>query len=57
MFEDKVANERQEAEKGGMTFLTLTDRDKWVEKSRPVWAEFGKATPGAAELIELIECG
>jgi tripartite ATP-independent transporter DctP family solute receptor len=57
VFEDKVTNARQEAEKGGMTFLTLTDRDKWVEKSRPVWAEFGKATPGAAELIELIERG
>jgi tripartite ATP-independent transporter DctP family solute receptor len=55
VFEDKVANARQEAEKGGMTFLTLSDRDKWVEKSRPVWAEFGKATPGAAELIELIQ--
>jgi tripartite ATP-independent transporter DctP family solute receptor len=55
VFEDKVANARQEAEKGGMTFLTLSDRDKWVEKSRPVWAEFGKATPGAAELIDLIQ--
>jgi TRAP-type C4-dicarboxylate transport system substrate-binding protein len=57
VFEEKVAHARQEAEKGGMTFLTLSDRDKWVERSRPVWAEFGKATPGAAELIELIQRG
>jgi tripartite ATP-independent transporter DctP family solute receptor len=55
VFEDKVAAGRQEAEKGGMTFLTLSDRDKWVDRMRPVWEEFGKSTPGAAELIQIIQ--
>lgn len=57
VFEEKASHARQEAEKGGMTFLTLSDRDKWIEKVRPVWAEFGKSTPGAAELIEIIQRG
>jgi tripartite ATP-independent transporter DctP family solute receptor len=55
VFEEKVAAGRQEAEKGGMTFLTLSDRDKWVDRVRPVWDEFGKSTPGAAELIQIIQ--
>jgi hypothetical protein len=38
-----------------MTFVELTDRDKWVDLLRPVWAEFGKSTQGAAELIELVQ--
>jgi TRAP-type transport system periplasmic protein len=38
-----------------VTFTELTDRDKWVDRVRPVWDEFGKATPGAAELIKIIQ--
>jgi TRAP-type C4-dicarboxylate transport system substrate-binding protein len=57
VFEEKAAMGRQEAEKGGMTFLALSDREKWVDRVRPVWAEFGKSTPGAAELIEIIQRG
>jgi TRAP-type transport system periplasmic protein len=55
VFEQKVANAQGEAEKGGMTFLTLSDRDKWIEKVRPAWDAFGQATPGAAELIQIVQ--
>ena len=39
----------------GLGDLELTDRDKWVELSRPVWAEFAKSTPGATQLIETVQ--
>ncbi|WJR77296.1 TRAP transporter substrate-binding protein [Bradyrhizobium sp. NP1] len=55
VFEDRTASAREEAKKNGMTFVELSDRDKWVEAMRPVWEEFGKATPGAAELIKTIQ--
>jgi tripartite ATP-independent transporter DctP family solute receptor len=55
VFEDRVVAGEAEAKKNGMTFLTLTDRDKWVDAVRPVWAEFGKTTPGAAEMIKAIQ--
>lgn len=55
VFEEKVAKAQAEAEKGGMTFLTLSDRDKWIEKVRPAWDAFAKATPGAADLIKIIQ--
>lgn len=55
VFEAKLANARQEAEKGGMTFLELTDREKWVDRIRPVWDAFGQSIPGAAELIKIIQ--
>lgn len=54
VFEDRSAGAMEEAKKNGMTFLELSDRDKWIEASRPAWDEFGKSTPGAAELIEII---
>jgi len=56
-FEDKAASAKQEAEKGGMSFLTLSDREKWVDRVRPVWEEFGKSTPGAAGMIREIQEG
>ncbi len=55
VFEDKMAGAFQEARKNGMTFLELNDREKWVAAVRPVWDEFGKSTPGAAELIQIIQ--
>jgi tripartite ATP-independent transporter DctP family solute receptor len=55
VFEQKVASAQAEAEKGGMMFLTLSDRDKWIEKVRPAWDSFAQATPGAAELIKIIQ--
>lgn len=54
-FEDRSAGAMEEAKKNGMTFLELSDREKWIEASRPVWAEFGQSTPGAAELIEIVK--
>ena len=54
-FEDRSAGAMEDAKKNGMTFIELTDRDKWVDLVRPVWDEFGKATPGAAELIKIIQ--
>jgi hypothetical protein len=41
--------------KNGMTFLELEDREKWVDAVRPVWNDFGKNMPGAAELIQIIQ--
>ena len=38
-----------------MTFHELSDRDKWVDLMRPAWDDFGNATPGAAELIKIIQ--
>jgi tripartite ATP-independent transporter DctP family solute receptor len=54
-FEDQSAAGVEEIKKRGMTVLELSDREKWIELSRPVWAEFAKSTPGAAELIEVIQ--
>ncbi len=55
MFEDRTAGAQEDAKKNGMTFHELSDRDKWVDLMRPAWEEFGKATPGAAELIKIIQ--
>jgi tripartite ATP-independent transporter DctP family solute receptor len=55
VFEERTAGALEEAKKHGMTFVELTDRSKWVEAMHPVWEEFGKATPGAAELIKIIQ--
>jgi tripartite ATP-independent transporter DctP family solute receptor len=55
VFEDRSAGALEDAKKNGMTFVELTDRDKWVNLARPVWDEFGKSTPGAAELIKIIQ--
>lgn len=55
VFEDKLSAGEAEAKKNGMTFLTLSDRPKWIEAMRPVWDEFGKSVPGAAELIRVIQ--
>jgi tripartite ATP-independent transporter DctP family solute receptor len=55
VFEQKETTAQAEAEKGGMTFLTLSDRDKWIEKVRPAWDAFAQSTPGAAELISAIQ--
>ena len=55
MFEDKLASGEAEAKKSGMTFLSLTDRPKWIELMRPVWDDFGKSVPGAADLIRAIQ--
>jgi tripartite ATP-independent transporter DctP family solute receptor len=54
-FEDKTAGAQEDAKKNGMSFHELTDRDKWVDLMRPTWDAFGKATPGAAELIKIIQ--
>jgi TRAP-type transport system periplasmic protein len=54
-FEDKTAGAQEDAKKNGMTFYELSDRDKWVDLIRPAWEEFGKATPGAAELLKIIQ--
>lgn len=55
VFEERLVSGEAEAKKNGMTFLTLTDRDKWVDAVRPVWAEFGKSVPGGAEMIKAIQ--
>lgn len=55
VFEDRNTGAIEQAKNNGMTFVELTDRDKWVDLARPVWEEFGKATPGAAELIKIIQ--
>lgn len=55
VFEDRSAGALEQAKKNGMTFVELTDRDKWIDLMRPVWDEFGKATPGAAELIKIVQ--
>jgi len=55
VFEDKMAGGFQEAKKNGMTILELSDREKWVDAVRPVWDDFGKNMPGAAELIKIIQ--
>jgi len=39
----------------GTRFLTLSDRPKWIEAMRPVWNDFGKTVPGAADLIRVIQ--
>jgi len=54
-FEEKTAGAEDDAKKNGMTFHELTDREKWVDLIRPEWEAFGKATPGAAELIKIIQ--
>lgn len=55
VFEERMAGGFQEAKKNGMTFLELEDREKWVNAVRPVWDDFGKNMPGAAELIQIIQ--
>jgi tripartite ATP-independent transporter DctP family solute receptor len=55
VFEDRSAGALEQAKKAGMIFADLTDREKWVDVMRPVWNDFGKATPGAAELIKIIQ--
>jgi TRAP-type C4-dicarboxylate transport system substrate-binding protein len=55
VFEDRMAGGFQEAKKNGMTFLELEDREKCVDAVRPVWNDFGKNMPGAAELIQIIQ--
>jgi len=55
VFEDKLSAGEAEAKKYGMTFLALSDRPKWIEAMRPVWDEFGKTVPGAADLIRVIQ--
>lgn len=55
VFEDQSATAIEEIKKKGVTVLELADREKWVELSRPVWAEFANSTPGAAELIEAVQ--
>jgi tripartite ATP-independent transporter DctP family solute receptor len=55
VFEERSAGAMAEAKKNGMTFLELSDREKWIEASRPAWDEFGKSTPGEAELIDIIK--
>lgn len=55
VFEDRTAGAQEDAKKNGMAFNELTDREKWVDQVRPVWEEFAKATPGAAELIKIIQ--
>lgn len=54
-FEDRSTGALEEAKKNGLTFVDLQDRDKWVEAIRPVWGQFAKATPGANELIKIIQ--
>ncbi len=55
VFEDKLASGEDEAKKNGMTFLSLADRPKWIELMRPVWDDFGRTVPGAADLIRVIQ--
>lgn len=55
VFEDRVNAGFEEIKKNGMTVLTLSDRPKWVEVMKPIWDDFGKRTPGAADLIQIIQ--
>jgi TRAP-type transport system periplasmic protein len=55
VFEDQSSTAIEEIKSRGVTMLELTDREKWIEQARPVWAEFAKSTPGAAELIEAVQ--
>lgn len=55
VFEDRSSGALEEAKKNGMTFVDLQEREKWVETVRPVWDQFGKSTPGASELIKIIQ--
>ncbi len=55
VFEDKTAGGFEEAKKNGMTILELSDRQKWVDAVRPVWDDFAKNVPGAAELIKAVQ--
>lgn len=55
VFEDKLSSGEAEAKKNGMTFLALSDRPKWIDLMRPVWDDFGKTVPGAADLIRVIQ--
>ncbi|HZQ15033.1 MAG TPA: TRAP transporter substrate-binding protein [Pseudolabrys sp.] len=55
VFEERLASAKEDCIKNGMTFLELTDREKWVEKVRPAWAEFAKTVPGAAELVQAVQ--
>lgn len=55
VFEEQSVTGLEEIKRRGMTVFDLEDREKWIELSRPVWAEFAKSTPGAAELIEAVQ--
>jgi tripartite ATP-independent transporter DctP family solute receptor len=55
VFEDKLTSGEAEAKKSGMTFLTLADRPAWISLMGPVWDDFGKTVPGAADLIRAIQ--
>jgi tripartite ATP-independent transporter DctP family solute receptor len=55
VFEDKLTSGEAEAKKSGMTFLTLADRPAWINLMGPVWDDFGKTVPGAADLIRAIQ--
>lgn len=55
VFEDRVNAGFEEIKKNGMTVLTLSDRPQWVEVMKPIWDDFGKKTPGAAELIQIVQ--
>ena len=57
VFENKVDAGFEEIKKNGMTVATLSDRLAWVEVMKPIWEDFGKRTPGAAELIQIIQKG
>lgn len=53
-FEQQSQTAVDEIKKNGVTIVNLADREKWIEASQPVWAEFAKSTPGAAELINIV---
>ena len=57
VFEAKVDAGFEEVKKNGMTVVTLSDRPAWVDAMKPIWEDFGKRTPGAAELIQIIQKG
>ena len=54
VYEKRAAIKLEEAKTSGMTILTLTDREKWVDAVRPVWENAAKASPDAAALIKLV---
>ena len=55
VFEDRIVSGEAEAKKMGMSFVQLADREKWIELARPVWEEFGRSVPGAADLIRVVQ--
>ena len=55
VFEERIVSGEAEAKKMGMSFVPLADRPKWIELARPVWDEFGKSVPGAADVIRAVQ--